>query len=307
MSLVRNPEYHGRFMGNVQRVELCLVVDRSALVDLYEADRLDILDLTGLPQSEMERIRQRHAGEYVSVPCLGITYIGFDAGRPPFNDPRVRRALVLATDRETVVNAAMGGYHFPALDGFIAPGMPGHSPGIGLPYDPIQARQLLDEAGYAGGRGFPHTEWLVSSARADQAEYLQAHWREKLGIEIALEIMEWGPFLDRLTVQPPHMFTVGWGADYPDPDDFLRVGLLWEQIRWRNEAYDELVREAKLATDQGERIRLYRRADRILAEEAPIMPLDYVRLHLLVKPWVIKYPMSGIGYWFFRNVIIEPH
>ena len=93
-------------------------------------------------------------------------YLQFDVSRPPFDDVRVRRAFVLATDREALVKAARPDC-FPATGGFVPPGMPGHSPGIGLPYDPGQARRLLAEAGYPGGQGFPVVECLTLPDRID--------------------------------------------------------------------------------------------------------------------------------------------
>jgi oligopeptide transport system substrate-binding protein len=308
MVLVRNPEYRGRFRGNVQRVELFFLADPSAQLEPYEADRLDVLNLVGLPPSETDRARRQHAGEYVSGPELSTTYVGFDVSRPPFDDPRVRRAFVLATDRETLADVVLSGYLFPATDGFIPPGMPGHSAGIALPYDPGQARQILAEAGYPGGRGFPVVDLLTRGVESE-SEYLQAQWRENLGVEITWEAMEYEMFLDRLRREPPCLFRAGWSADYPDPDNFLRVGVndARRYTKWQNEAYDRLVEKARRVMNQRERMKLYRQADRILVEEAAIMPLSHGQLNLLVKPWVKKFPMSPMKVWFWKDVIIEPH
>jgi len=302
--LSRNPEYHGQFTGNLQRVELPLFADPSARLKVYEMDGLDIV---GPPPSEMDRARQGHAGEYISLPRLHTEYVGFNVILPPFDDHRVRRAFVLATDRETLADVIMRGYVSPATGGFVPPGMPGYSAGISLPYDPEQARQLLAEAGYPGGRGFPDVSAWTRSASLPNIGYLQAQWRENLGIEITWETMEWAMYLDRLRKEPPHVFLMGWEADYPDPDNFLRVGLWRERVGWRNEDYARLVEKARRITDQGERMKLYRQADGILVEEAAIMPLYHERLNLLVKPWVIKYPASAIGGPVWKDVIIEPH
>jgi len=307
MILACNPEYHGWFRGNVQRVELSLLVDPSAQLEMYEVAGLDVFHLCDLPAAERDRARQQHAGEYILVPVLITDYMGFDVSQPPFDDTRVRRAFVLATDRETLADVVMRGYIFPATGGFVPPGIPGHSSGIGLLYDPEQARQLLAEAGYPGGRGFPVISGLTSRLRETESEYLQAQWQENLGLEIRWETMEGTVLPDRLYREPPDMFLAAWLADYPDPDNFLRVGLSRIRARWQNEAYDRLVEEARRVTDQGERMKLYGQADRILVEEAPIMPFAYRRCHLLVKPWVRKYPASGLGEFFWKDVIIEPH
>jgi oligopeptide transport system substrate-binding protein len=274
---------------------------------MYENDSLDILGLGTLPPTEIDRARQRHAGEYVPVPELITRYVGFDVRRPPFDDRRVRRAFVLATDRETLADMVMRGYHFPATGGFIPPGMPGHSPGIGLPYDPERARQLLAEAGYPGGRGFPVVDALTGRGHIPLMEYLQPQWEENLGVEIPWEPMEWATFDDRMRRKPPHIFITGWAADYPDPDDFLRMCHFRLFTGWRNDAYDRLVDEARRITEQRKRMKLYGQADRILVEEAPIILLIYARRHLLVKSWVTKYPTSAISWFVWKDVVIEPH
>jgi len=310
MVLVYNPDYHGQVMGNTQRVELTLLPLREwpAMLDMYEADELDvILRLWHIPPMERDRVRLQHAGEYVSVPALHTGYVGFDASRPPFDDPRVRRAFVLATDRETLVNMVNRGYWSPATGGFVPPGMPGHSPGIALPYDPERSRQLLAEAGYPDGDGFPIVDALTFHGIETSVEYLQTQWRENLGVEIPCQALPFGEYQEEQDKATPHMFISAWQADYPDPDDFLRVGLQWAGMGWWCEAYDELVEKARRVMDQGERMKLYRQAERILVEEAPVMPWCHIRWSLLVKPWVKRYPVSPMRQWFWKDVIIEPH
>jgi oligopeptide transport system substrate-binding protein len=176
-----------------------------------------------------------------------------------------------------------------------------------LPYDAGQARQLLAEAGYPGGRGFPDVHLIARELAASRCEYLQAQWRENLGIEITWETMELPLLLARIERDPPPMSIVGWMADYPDPDSFLRTSPVRRHTRWRNETYDRLLEEARRLTDQSARMKLYRQADRILVEEAPIMPLIHLRWHMLVKPWVRRFPVSPIGYFAYKDAIIEPH
>jgi oligopeptide transport system substrate-binding protein len=98
-----------------------------------------------------------------------------------------------------------------------------------------------------------------------------------------------------------------WLPDYPDPDSFLRGCPGRVNAGWQNDRYDGLVEEARRTTGQEERMNLYRQADRILIEEAVLMPLYYGRVNLLVKPWVAVHPVSVIGEWFWKDVVIEPH
>ena len=303
MTLLRNPTYHGRANGNVERVRLSFPSGAGTEIADYEADKLDTMDITFRSAAEIDRLRQRYGGHYVLVPTLFTAFLGFSLSRPPFDQPKVRRAFVMATDRETMMEVNWRGYNSPALGGFIPPGMPGHSPGIALPYDPEHARQLLSEAGFPGGRGFPTVELMATTDPASRlaSEYLQAQLNDNLGIDTAWEPTEFETYVRRIEKDPPHLFLWGWVADYPDPDNFLRECNIPAKTCWQNEDYDRLVEQARRIMNQEQRMVLYRQADRILIEEAPIMPVCYYRMHLLVKPWVKRYP----GSW--KDVVIEPH
>jgi len=306
--LERNPTYHGHFGGNLQRVECYFSHGRDDIVlRMYEEDKIDMG--WGVALAEMERARHRYAGEYVSTPWLQTEYIGFGVGNPPFDDARVRRAFALATDRESLAHRVLRGYVFPATGGLVPPGMPGHSPGIGLPFDPNGARQLMAEAGYPGGEGFPAVECLVGDGHGERPvlEHLGSKWLEILGVEIQWKRLEFPKLLDSILRQGSQMWKMAWVPDYPDPDSFLRVGEWKVTGGWHDDTYDGLVEGARRVTDQSVRIRMYQQADKTLVNEAPVLPLHYGRIHLWLKPWVRKYPLSPTVTWFWKDVIIEPH
>jgi ABC-type oligopeptide transport system substrate-binding subunit len=307
MILARNPQYHGQFKGNVQRLELVFEADWNARLEMYKTDDLDILSIWRSQSAEIDPALRQHAEDYVAGPTLTTTCLGFDVRRPPLSDARVRRALAHAVDQETLVDVLVRGYMSPATGGFVPPGMPGHSPGINLPYDPDQAQRLLAEAGYLGGRGFPELNLVTFYGYEPWLEYLQAQWWETLGIEVVCQSMKFTAFLEWLDEQPSDIFRLAWRVDYPDPDSFLRACSAWRWTGWHNEAYAELVEKARRVTDQGERMRLYQQAERILINEAPIIPLVYGRQHWLVKPWVRRFLAPAIQIYFWKDVIIEPH
>jgi oligopeptide transport system substrate-binding protein len=298
----RNPEYHGGFKGNVQQVEISFVTQWQVMLDMYEADELDDLLLDIMPPDERDHIRNRYPGEYVSEPALSTVYAGFDVTRAPFNDVRVRRAFALSADRETLAHVVLRGYSFPATGGFVPPGMPGHSPGIALPYHPERARQLLADAGYPGGRGFPVVE-TITYAHDPYVEYLEAQWRENLGVEMTWQRMDMAELRDRMARDRPPVAVTGWGADYPDPDSFLHPDLRWNDYGWRHEGFEQLVEKARRTLNQGERLDLLQQADRVLVQEAAIVPLTHGRGHSLAKPWVRNLD-PGVS---LKDLIIEPH
>jgi ABC-type oligopeptide transport system substrate-binding subunit len=299
--LVRNPSYHGRFPGNLQVVEVKFVLTAPVALERYESNGADIVVL----YYETYSARKRHLEEYVSEPEPCTYYVTFDASRPPFDDLRVRCAFIMAVDRNRLAGEILAGHLDPATGGFLPPSIPGHSPGIALPYDPDQARQLLAQAGYPDGQGLSNLEIGVwPSHHVIDVEFLIAQWSHNLNVEVAIDIIEWKEYLEK--EHSTHLIYRGWAADCPDPDNFLRVGLRRLNFpQWRNETYERLLEDARRTLSQGDRIPLYQAADKILIEEAVIMPLLYRRVHWLVKPWV-KIPGGWDGK-SWKDVIIEPH
>jgi ABC-type oligopeptide transport system substrate-binding subunit/class 3 adenylate cyclase len=304
MVLVRNPKYHDQFSGNLDAIEFLFSPYPSNRLEVYESDQLDV---TTLGFEETLRVRQRHSDEYRHMPGLFTFFIGFNVKEPPFNDPQVRRAFTLATDRESFANVVLEGYHFPATGGIVPPGIPGHSAEIGLPYDPQEACMLLNEAGYGHRDGFPTLEILTSGKIGFGEQHLQSQWKEILGIEVTWNYKDYPSFLELMEKCPPRLFLYAWTAGYPDPDSFLRMCPLQRYTGWQNDSYTKLIETARSILDQPERMRIYQQAERILIQEAPILPIFYGRDHILVKPWVKNLNISPFGKWFFKDAIIEPH
>jgi ABC-type oligopeptide transport system substrate-binding subunit/class 3 adenylate cyclase len=308
MVLKRNPTYHGEFSGNVRQVELPLLPAGQWLAarDLYEAGQLDVFCLPARDPETMDWMQQKHASEYISPRLAGTHYLGFDTTREPFDDARVRRAFAHAVDREALADITLGGTSSPATGGCVPPGLPGHLPGIALPYDPERARGLLAEAGYPQGRGFPVVDFVTRVLNQTLAEALCAQWSELLGVGIQRAAIHWAEYLEVLGSGGPHLLTMGWVGDYPDPDSYLRVGLQ-RSTRWRHERYVALVEQARRVLDQQERMRLYAQAERIVVQEVPLLPLFYERWHVLLKPWVKRYATSVASNLYWKDVVLETH
>ncbi|NOR88723.1 MAG: hypothetical protein GQ524_00565, partial [Anaerolineales bacterium] len=308
MVLTRNEDFRGRFSGNLKRVEIKFShFGDVGNLEAYEAEELDVIDVRILFWGEMNWLASRFSGEFVAAPFLITLCLGFDTTRPPFNDSRVRKALAMASDRVggwKAIRSGVGHNTLPATGGFVPPGIPGHSPNISMAHNPQEAKKLLADAGYPEGRDFPVIEvihWNLNEVHNSRIERTwSSQWKEILGIESKWEFLEWKSYLKRVETNRPLMFSTMWKADYPDPDNFLRLGLpKW--MGWKHDAFESLIENSRRSMDQNERLTLLREADKILMEEAPIIPLFYLGQLDLVKPWVRRFFPS------WKNVIIDPH
>jgi ABC-type oligopeptide transport system substrate-binding subunit len=208
-----------------------------------------------------------------------------------------------------LVNVVYHGAVTPATGGLVPPGMPGHLTDGALSCDPDRARRLLAEAGYANGRGFPPIEaWTPESVVVSpHPAYLSTQWREQLGVQVQWQTFDWNVYNQRLLSGTPALYRLAWIADYPDPDSFLRLALHQPYVRLQHARFEELLTTARRIADPTERLKFYQAADRLLVDEALIMPLLHTRHHYLLKPWLKRFPITPLKASYWKDVIIEPH
>ncbi|HSG17228.1 MAG TPA: ABC transporter substrate-binding protein [Anaerolineae bacterium] len=308
LRLAANFNYHGSRAGNLETVEVIVEdeYDDSGLT-LYKNDLLDVV----FPAvADVVQVRNRFAADHVSFPGLVVFYIAFDCTQAPFADPRVRRALALATDIESLSN--IHPFSFPASGGVIPSGMAGHVPGIAQPYAPEEARRLLARAGYAKKGSFPPVKFLWRDMPGAEmlSDLLAVRWHEILGIETKIEFSPDSdpyPNFSRNRAESSLLYLGGLVAGFPIPEEFLGFNNFIDRTGWRNEAYERLIRQAGVMMEQEGRMGLYRQAQEILVEQTPLLPLLYGRISLLVKPWVRRFPTSPLHWHYWKDVVIEPH
>jgi len=216
--------------------------------------------------------------------AYGIQYFGFDTTRPPFDDPLVRRAFALALDRPRLVELAEG-KSSQAASSVVPPalwpdGMPNDQDA-----DPAEARRLLDQAGYTDRSDLGVI--TVNGAGLGVAPAV-ATWREELGVEIAVEGMDFGDYLRMLEDRPPQIFTINWIVDYPSPyalySLLLLPGAASNYGRWDDAQFVDLLEAASAAESEDARARAYVAVDALVDEEAPVIPWAYPNGWWLVRP-----------------------
>ena len=239
---------------------------------------------------------------YVKRPMISARFYGFNTRAKPLNDRRVRQAIVQAIDRETIVEGVYLGQVTYAR-GVLPPGMLGFNPGLtGYPYDPARARELLAQAGYPGGRGLPPlTIW--SGAR--QADIVREHalikkWLAAVGITADFQYnTDWQAFSKMLDDGKLPIFLYAWYADVPDPDNFLTKLFYSKSPRnffgYANPVVDELLTGARSAGDIQRRVELYRRAEQLILDDAPIVPVFHRAYERLFQSYVRSVEVNGLG------------
>ncbi len=270
-----NPTFWDADRVEVDRVVFLPVEDDSTMYNMFVNGEMDWA--TNVPLGRIEDAELRE--DYHVTAQLATYYYSFNTTREPLNDPRVRQALSLAIDRELLVDTVTRAGQVPAFS--MVPEMVGY-PGIeGLGEDVELAQQLLAEAGFPGGAGFPEFTILYNTLDAHRsiAEFIQQQWLTNLGISVVLENQEWGTYLDSREQSNFDIARAGWVGDYQDPSTFLDMFITDSALnggRFSNERYDGLISEAARMQAGPDRYATLAEAEQILIEqEMAVMPIYY--------------------------------
>lgn len=279
----RNPLYWDNATTRLEAIRFHAIDEPGAEERAFLAGQLHVTD--SLPPARVAAYRSSDNPALRIDPYLGTYYILPNTRDGVLADPRVRKALSLAIDREAIVDNLLGAGQR-AAGGFVPDNMPGYSTDFPVVYDPERARALLAEAGFPGGEGFPELEYLFNSSESHRkiAEALQSMWREELQIEIRLANQEWRTYLQRRASGDFELARAVWIGDYAEPSTFLDLwtsdsGNNW--AGWANSAYDAFMEAAHGTRDDALRMERYAQAERVLLENQAVMPLyHYVTVYL---------------------------
>ena len=219
-------------------------------------------------------------------PYMGTYFYRINTENEVLKDVKVRKALAYSIDRQLLVDKVTKCGQIPAYS-FTPPGTNGYQPTTEIPFDPVLAKSLLDEAGFSEENPFPKLEILFNTNEDHRklALAIQQMWQINLGIEVELVNQDWKVYLNREMIGDFQISRAGWIGDYEDPNTFLdlmRPNRGNNKTGWENMEYDALVQKANTINNQAERYELLYKAEEILIENMPVIPLyTYVRAYQL--------------------------
>ncbi len=291
----KNHQYWDAGVVRLNNIAFYPFQDNTSKMNMYKAGEVDALSNHTVPIPWLDVIQPLR--DYMDSPEVAIEFYAFNCTKGPTKDKRVRKALNLAIDK---IALAKWRRIVKPLTAFTPEGIfPGYTQPKGDSFDPERAKKLLAEMGYKDAAGnfdpkkFPVSEveltYNPDGANAQVAEYMQAQWKQNLGITIPLKSVEFRTFLtSRARLQYIGIARSGWVGDYMDPYTFL--GLFSEGGEsgsgWTHPQYEKMLKEANATLDPAKRYELLAKAEAFMLEEQPVIPLYTNAVNCMKKPYV---------------------
>src|SRR5581483_11503474 len=315
MTLVPNPYYY----GGAPKISLRLVMikEPAATLAAYKNGEIDTIGGVQLSAADVNAIRSDPAYKDQTVEYTELSVYGmrFNVSKKPLDNVKVRQAISYAIDRKTLVDKVLAGQGEPATS-LIPPGMPGYVQEGGQSYDPAKAKALLAEGGYPDGKGLPQNitvSYNNLSVWPQIMQFVQANL-QAVGISIQLDSRESATYFKQMREDASPMFRDGWNSDYPDPDDWYRIIFLFTSSQnyghYKNDKFDQLVRQAATEPDMAKRLDLYKQANDILQAETPEVYWYWPKRIRLFKSYLKGVVTTGQdggfpGKYFLKDVTIQ--
>jgi ABC-type oligopeptide transport system substrate-binding subunit len=315
--LERDPMYWDAKTVKLDELHFYPILDQATVMNLYKVGELDAIYNHAVPNPWLHVVRQKK--DYMDRPEASIDYLIMNTTKPPLDNPKVRKAFNLSIDKQAYANWRR---IVKPLTAFTPEGMFVDYPQPkGAAFNPAEARRLLGEAGYPVVQNsdgsfscpkFPvdQVEFNYNSQAANKsvAEWMQAQWKQNLGITIGLRNMEWKTFLEERAKLEYKGFARGaFGADYMDPYSFL--GLFYTAgesgTGWEDPKYIEMLDKANRTLDPKQRYKLLAEAEAYMLDHQPIIPIDTASVNWLKKPYVKGMYPNPASLYAWKYVYIE--
>ncbi len=298
----KNPKYWDAKNVKIKSIKVLPGDNDTTNYNMFKNGEVDWTH--GIAVSKIDEIKLRK--DFQASPQVATYYISLNIAKKPFDDVRVRKALAMAIDKKAIVDKITKAGQIPT-DAMVPP-LAGYTPQKGAGFNPEQAKKLLAEAGFPGGKGFPAFTYIYNTNEGHKAigEFIQQSWKNVLGIDCTLQNMEFKTLLDLRDKQRD--FTVsrnGWVGDYIDPNTMLELFISDSGNNagnYKNADFDKLIEKARTAK-VSDRYKIFQQAETmLLTRDQALIPIyHYVNLDMIdASKWGGWYP-NPIGFhpWKF--------
>lgn len=284
----KNPNYYEASQVKLNRVKTFIINGYQADLNSYRTGHHDWSCCTNVPIEEIANLKQKK--DFSIAPYFSTSFLMLNVTKKPFDNKLVRQALSLAIDRKSLVENILRAGQIPTRD-FVPIGTDDY-PGIRSEiYNPELAKKLLASAGFPDGKGFPKFSIKFNSGEIHKytAEAVQQILKKNLNVEVELLNEEWSVFLQDQKSGNYEIVRRSWIGDYLDPHSFLSVLLsdsTTNRSGWKNKEYDQLIAKSNVESEKSKRFEYFKKAEKILADEQPYIPLYFYTLPYLKKPYL---------------------
>ena len=293
-----NPNFHGQ-KPNIDKLVMVQIADANQAYLAYQNGELDA---TVVPDANTKLVQADSNLSKQTVRYNELTVFGyqFNAKEPPFDNPKVRQGLAMAVDRNALIEKIAQGIGKVAYSP-VPPGMPGYDTTAGkqFDYNPTKAKQLLSEAGYTDLSKLPKITFTFTDTTANRlrAEFFQGQMKQNLALDVTLEPLDSKTYQQRFNARQFTMVFGGWGADYPDPDNFVpelfKTGSGNNRTNYSNAQVDTAAKGCQSEIDEAKRIAACTQAQTLVTADQPWIFLFYRERFWLLKPHVKGFQVTA--------------
>ena len=308
IEVVRNPLYWDAATVKLNGINFYFIENQSTEDRVFQAGQLHKTYGVQLDKVPYYRLKRP---EYLRIdPWQGVYFYRLNVERKPLDNPKVRLALNLAVNREAIVKNITRQNEQPAT-GFVPPGMGDYQTFKTMTYDPGKARQLLAEAGYPDGKGFPKFDILINLSEVHRtvAEAIQQMWKEELHINVGIQTQEWKVLLDTQNNMNYEIARFGWIGSFMDPMTFLNIwtsGNRNNSTHWGDSKYDELIYQATQTGDAKARLDLLHQAEELFLIKPPVVLVYWYTRGYLMQPSVKNWNPLVLDNHNYKFIDLEP-
>lgn len=302
----KNPHYRAQNSVQLNGIHF-LPINLETEERAFRAGQIHLT--SGVPIARIDWYKKERPKNIRFDPFLGVYYYLINTSKGPLKDPKVRKALAYSINREQLTEHVLKGGQKPAYH-FTPPNTGGYTSNDCFSYDPEKARQLLAEAGYPNGLGFPEIEFLYNTSESHKiiAEAIQQMWKKELGVEITLYNQEWKVYLNSRQAGDFDIARSSWIGDYLDPYTFLGLGVSDSgnnQSLWQDPVYDALLSQATQSLETEVRFEQFQKAENHLIEAMPFIPIFFYVRSLLIDESVQGWYPNTLDYHPYQHLSLE--